>query len=210
MAKIRLKNSGKAVAWLIRAIAATMRFRVNDLADLESGSDRRYIWLFWHNRMFLMPWIHQGSFPGRPSGILSSPSGDGEIIAQTCEQFGFKAVRGSSSRGGAKAMRELAVLLKAGYDLGITPDGPRGPRYRLNPGVIKLAQLTGTMLLPVHVRYERAIRFKTWDGFLLPMPFSTAEIQFGPSYHVQRDMTEEECESQRADLERIMIEGTGE
>ena len=208
--KIRLKNPGKPVAWLIRAIGNTLKYRVINNARMESGGERRHIWVFWHNRMFLIPWIRQNMFPGQPGGFLTSPSGDGEVIAQACSDFGLKPVRGSSSRGGAKAMMELAELLKTGHDLGITPDGPRGPRYKLNMGVIKLAQLTGAMILPVHVRYDNAFRFKTWDGFLLPKPFSGVEIEFGPSFVLPRRMTEEECEARRVELERVMIAGTGE
>lgn len=210
MAKIRLKNAGRLVAGLIRGIADTMRFRIINRADMEAGGDRRHIWVFWHNRMFLVPWIRQNMFPGQPGGFLTSPSGDGAVIADACSDFGLKPVRGSSSRGGAKAMMEMAELLKSGHDLGITPDGPRGPRYRLNMGVIKLAQLSGAMLLPIHVRYDRSFRFKSWDGFLLPMPFSHAEIEFGPSFVLPRRMTEEQCEAERLKLERIMIAGTGE
>lgn len=210
MAKIRLKNAGRLLAGLIRGIADTMRFRIINRAAMEAGGDRRHIWVFWHNRMFLVPWIRQNMFPGQPGGFLTSPSGDGAVIADACSDFGLKPVRGSSSRGGAKAMMEMAELLKTGHDLGITPDGPRGPRYRLNMGVIKLAQLSGAMLLPVHVRYDRSFRFKTWDGFLLPMPFSSVEIEFGPSFVLPRRMTDEQCEAERVKLERIMIEGTGD
>lgn len=210
MAKIRLKNAGRLVAGIIRGVADTMHFRVINRADMAAGSDRRHIWVFWHNRMFLVPWIRQNMFPGQPGGFLTSPSGDGAVIADACSEFGLKPVRGSSSRGGAKAMMEMAELLRTGHDLGVTPDGPRGPRYRLNMGVIKLAQLTGAMLLPVHVRYDKAVRFKTWDGFLLPLPFSRVEIEFAPSFVLPRRMSEEECEAERVKLERIMIEGTGE
>ena len=210
MAKIRLKNPGKPVAWLIRTIGNTLKYRVINHAGMVAGSDRRHIWVFWHNRMFLIPWMRQNFFPGQPGGFLTSPSGDGEIIAQACSDFGLKPVRGSSSRGGAKAMMELAELLKTGHDLGITPDGPRGPRYRMNLGVIKLAQLTGAMILPVHVRYEKAVRLKTWDGFLLPVPFSGVEIEFASPFTLPRRMTEEECEQRRVELECLMIAGTRE
>lgn len=210
MAKIRLRHPGKPIAAIIRAVAGTLRFRVRNDAAMEFGSDRRHIWVFWHNRMFLIPWIRENVFPGQPGGFLTSPSGDGGIIADACSEFGLKPVRGSSSRGGARAMREMAGLLETGHDLGITPDGPRGPRYRLNMGVIKLAQLTGAMILPVHIRYERAIRFRTWDGFLIPMPFSEVEIWFSPSFTLPRRLTEDQCEIERASLEEVMRAGAGE
>jgi len=210
MAKIRLKNPGKLVARLIRAIAGTLRFRIINDAELTYPTDKRHIWVFWHNRMFLVPWLRENLIPGQEGAFLTSPSGDGSIIADACSDFKLKPVRGSSSRRGAQAMVELAHYVKNGHDIGITPDGPRGPRYHMNLGVIKLAQLTGAELMPVHVRYDRAIRFKTWDGFLLPVPFSGVEIEFGKPFSVPRRMTEEECEAERLQLEQILVSGTHE
>ena len=210
MAKIRLKNPGRPVAWLIRAIGDTLRYRVKNHAGLAFPTDERHIWVFWHNRMFLIPWLRENLIPGQEGAFLTSPSGDGQIIAEACADFKLKPVRGSSSRRGAQAMVELANYVKSGHDIGITPDGPRGPRYAMNMGVIKLAQLTGGRLMPVHVRYDRAVRLPTWDGFLLPLPFSSVEIEFGEPFTVPRRMTEDECEHQRAELERILREGTHE
>ncbi len=210
MAKIRLKNPGKPVAWLIRVIAGTLRCRIINHAGLHYPSDERAIWVFWHNRMFMIPWLRETLIPGQEGAFLTSPSGDGQVIAEACADFKLKPVRGSSSRRGAQAMVELAHYVKTGHDIGVTPDGPRGPRYRMNLGVIKLAQLTGAKLMPVHVRYDRAIRFRTWDGFLLPVPFSGVEVEFGVPYTVPRRMTDEECEVQRVALEKLMVEGTGE
>ena len=210
MAKIRLKNPGKLVARLIRAIAGTLRFRIINDAELSYPTDKRHIWVFWHNRMFLIPWLRENLIPGQEGAFLTSPSGDGSIIADACSDFKLKPVRGSSSRRGAQAMVELAHYVKTGHDIGITPDGPRGPRYHMNLGVIKLAQLTGAELMPVHVRYDRAIRFKTWDGFLLPVPFSGVEIEFGKPFSVPRRMTDEQCEAERLKLEQMLVAGTHE
>lgn len=210
MAKIRLKNPGKPVAWLIRTIGNTLRYRIVNHAGLSFPSDERHIWVFWHNRMLLIPWLREALIPGQEGAFLTSPSGDGEIIAQACSDFKLKPVRGSSSRRGAQAMVELAKYVQSGHDIGITPDGPRGPRYHMNMGVIKLAQLTGGKLMPVHMRFEKAYRLKTWDEFILPMPFSRVEIEFAQPYTVPRRMTEEECEMERVKLENIMREGTHE
>lgn len=210
MAKIRLKNPGKPLAWLIRATCGTLRFRVVDHAGLDGSSMDQRTWIFWHNRMFIFPWLHQALFPGRRGAVLTSASGDGQIIADVCSEFGFRAVRGSSSRRGAQALMALADCIRAGEDIGITPDGPRGPRFRMNMGVIKLAQLTGGKLMPVHVRYDRALRLPTWDGFQIPLPFSGVEVEIASPFTLPRRMTEEECESRRAELERAMIAGAGE
>ena len=210
MAKIRLKNPGKPIAWLIRAVCGTLRFRVVDHAGITGQDMDQRTWIFWHNRMFIFPWLHQSLFPGRGGAVLTSASGDGQIIADVCSEFGFTAVRGSSSRRGAQALMALADCVNTGRDIGITPDGPRGPRFQMNMGVIKLAQLTGGKLMPVHVRYDRALRLRTWDGFQIPLPFSGVEIEITSPFTVPRRITEEECELRRAELERLMIAGTGE
>jgi lysophospholipid acyltransferase (LPLAT)-like uncharacterized protein len=145
MAKIRIKSAGKIIAWLMRGIGATLTFEVEDRGGAFDTSRRGMIWAFWHNRMFLIPWLHDHWFAHVPGTILTSPSGDGQIIADVCESFGIEAERGSSSKPqqGMSALIALAGKVKEGYDIGITPDGPRGPCYQLQPGIIKLAQLTG-------------------------------------------------------------------
>lgn len=206
MAKIRIKNIGKYVALLMRGIGATLRFEAVDNAGAFDTSRTGRIWAFWHNRMFVIPYIHEAWFAHIPGAILSSPSGDGQIIADACAAFGFEAARGSSSKPqkGLGALIMMAEKVKEGRDIGITPDGPRGPIYQLQPGIIKLGQLTGGSIMPVRVEYSRAIRFKTWDQFLLPLPFSKVRVIFEPSMTVPRKMTEEEFEEQRLILEKAM------
>src|SRR3569623_1870053 len=164
MAKIRLKNTAGPIAWLIRNVCNTLRFQVIDHAGFSTIDPPQRTWIFWHNRMFIFPWLHSEILPKRGGVVLTSPSGDGQIIADVCARFGFAPVRGSSSRKGMQALMALAECAKNGTDIGITPDGPRGPRYQMSMGVIKLGQLTGGLLMPVHVRYSHAIRFPTWDG----------------------------------------------
>ena len=194
----------------MRTIADTLKFRVINHAGYEPQRDAPIIWGFWHNRMFLIPWLFHGLTAGRPGTALTSPSGDGAVIADVCAEFGINTVRGSSSRRGMQAMRELTDVIEKGHVIGITPDGPRGPCYNLNMGVIKLAQLTGTPVMPVSLRFSRSYKFPTWDKFRLPLPFSTVEIEFGALHHLPRKMTEEECEARRAEIERVMIAGNGE
>jgi lysophospholipid acyltransferase (LPLAT)-like uncharacterized protein len=209
MAKIRIKSAGKIIAWLMRGIGATLSFEVEDRGGAFDTSRRGMIWAFWHNRMFLIPWLHDHWFAHVPGTILTSPSGDGQIIADVCESFGIEAERGSSSKPqqGMSALIALAGKVKEGYDIGITPDGPRGPCYQLQPGIIKLAQLTGGSILPVHIHYSRAIRFKTWDRFELPLPFAKVKITFDAPMTVPRRMTEEEYEQHRALLEARLKAG---
>jgi Kdo2-lipid IVA 3' secondary acyltransferase len=206
VAKIRIKNVGKVIALLMRGIGTTLRFQVEDKAGAFVTSRTGCIWAFWHNRMFVIPYIHDRWFAHIPGAILSSPSGDGQIIADVCATFGFEAARGSSSKPqkGLGALIMMAEKVKEGRDVGITPDGPRGPKYYLQPGIIKLAQLTGGAIMPVRVEYSRALHFKTWDGFMLPLPFSTVKVIFEPTLTVARKMTEEEFEVQRIRLQDVM------
>lgn len=209
MAKIRLKNPGKLIAHFIRSIATTLDVEMVSTGDVDHHEGHPLIWVFWHNRMLLMPWMHQRLYPGMGGAILCSPSGDGQIIADVCGRFGMTPVRGSSSRRGAQALVELANQTKLGKDIGITPDGPRGPAYRMHPGVIKLAQLSGAPMLPMHVTYSSAVRLPTWDEFLVPLPFSKVRLEIGRRITVPRRMTEAECEAQRLHLESIMRAGAG-
>lgn len=202
MAKIRIRNAGKIVAWLIRGIAATLKVEFVDRAGILHTRPRGpLIWAFWHNRMFLAPWMHHHIFPHIHGCILSSASGDGQVIADICAEFGFVAARGSSSRKGIGALVALAEAVKEGLDIGITPDGPRGPCYQLNPGIIKLAQLTGVSILPMHFHFQRTLKMPTWDRFELPLPFSRVRIVLDSLQSIPRRMTEEEFEVERAKLE---------
>jgi len=210
MAKIRIKSAGKIIAWIMRGIGMTLRWEVRDDAGVFDATRKGWIWSFWHNRMFLIPWLHQEWFANVPGTILTSPSGDGQIIADVCESFGIEAERGSSSKPekGMSALIALAAKAREGYEIGITPDGPRGPLHRVQPGIVKLAQLTGVPIIPVHLHYSHAIQFKTWDEFLLPLPFAKVTLVFDKPHHIPRRMTEEEFEQKRLALEDVMRFGT--
>ena len=196
----------------MRGIGATLTFEVVDQAGAFDAKRRGVIWSFWHNRMFLIPWLHDRWFAHVPGTILTSPSGDGQIIADVCESFGIEAERGSSSKPqqGMSALIALTSKVREGYDVGITPDGPRGPCFSLQPGIVKLAQLSGGVIMPVHVNYSRSIKFKTWDRFELPWPFAHVRITFAPPVTVPRRVSEEGFEEIRAALEKAMIQGVDE
>lgn len=209
MAKIRIKSAGKIIAWLMRAIGMTLRWEIRDDAGVFDSQRRGWIWAFWHNRMFMIPWTHYEWFPQIPGTILTSPSGDGQIIADICATFGIEAERGSSSKPekGMSALIALAAKAREGYEIGITPDGPRGPIYHVQPGIVKLAQLTGVPIVPTHLHYSRFIQFKTWDQFMLPLPFAKVTLVLDKPHHIPRRMTEEEFEQKRAALEEVMRAG---
>jgi lysophospholipid acyltransferase (LPLAT)-like uncharacterized protein len=192
---------------MVRLIVATLRFHVRDDAGVIGGpATPRLIWAFWHKSLFVIPHLLNHYLSHRPGAALTSASRDGEILAAFLERFNVRPIRGSSSRQGAAALLEMKRLIEQGFDVGITPDGPRGPRYHLNPGVITLAQKTGALIMPIRVRYSRCWRLKTWDAFEIPKPFATVTIALLPLYRVAPAFSDEEFEPERARLERILRE----
>jgi lysophospholipid acyltransferase (LPLAT)-like uncharacterized protein len=130
--------------------------------------------------------------------ILSSDSKDGERSAATWRWLGIHAVRGTAGHSGAQALVRMIQIVKQGWDLGITVDGPRGPRQKAKPGVLAVSRKTGAWLVPVCVAYGRAWQLKTWDGMLVPMPFSRVRVQYGEPFRVT---TQQEEDSLLARLE---------
>lgn len=143
----------------------------------------------------------------RDSVVLASASKDGAAIEAAVGVYGVGSVRGSSSRRGAAALIALKKAAKAGKDLIITPDGPRGPRYSMQPGVIKLAQTTGVAVLPISLYFENCWRLKTWDRFIIPKPFSKMTLIFREPLEISRKLDEDEFEAARLNLETILREG---
>lgn len=162
---------------LIRCIYATMRITVVG-KEIMPGFDARgegYIGVFWHGRILMFPFL----YPGKALHILVSQHRDGEIIANILCRFGFHLVRGSSSRGGHDAMREMMRLLRADLDLGIAADGPRGPAEVLKPGAAQLARLSGKAVIPITFSASKSLRFTSWDKFMFPLPFSRGVFVVG-------------------------------
>ncbi len=134
---------------------------------------------------------------GQRLAVLTSPSRDGGLLSAVVRRFGVESVRGSSSRRGGVALRELHSKLDEGCDVIITPDGPRGPVYTLGPGIIFLAAQTGLPLLLVQVKYERCWKLKSWDRFRIPKPFSKVVITLRPAELLGELATDEEFEEAR-------------
>ena len=192
---------GGLVATLIRVIGWTQRMDVEDRCGvLKRDYKQPMIWTFWHNRMFVVPLLTRYA-PHRTGAVLTSASKDGAVIAAVMKRFGLKSVRGSSSRRGGTALLALRGTLEAGEDVAVTPDGPRGPRYKLGPGVVFLAQRTGAGILPIHIEYSRAVRLKSWDRFMIPLPFAKVRVIFDELIFVSR---EADTEAERARIEQLM------
>lgn len=190
---------------LMRLLFRTLRVRVIDRAGFTAATELRPLfYVFWHNRMLIMPYIFERYVRPRPAAALTSASKDGEFVAAIVRQFGILPVRGSSSRRGGQALVEMRRLVRRNYIVGVTPDGPRGPRAELQSGVVKLAQLTGAPVMPVHVRYSHCWRLKTWDGFMIPRPFSSVEVTFDELQSVAETSDDDAFEKERARLELVL------
>lgn len=212
LAGIRL--TARTVAGLlegaIRLFSKTLRVEVIDRAGYFRGDHTgEYIFAFWHNRLFVMPLAFRRWCGHRKGAVgLASASRDGTLLSHILERIGIRTVRGSSSRRGSAATLALIKEMREGYDAMITPDGPRGPRYRLNPGVIFLAAKTGQPILFLQVEFSRCVRLRTWDRFIIPLPFSRVIFTSLPLYFVPPTEDAKELETHRARLEELAAPGT--
>jgi lysophospholipid acyltransferase (LPLAT)-like uncharacterized protein len=164
------------------------------------ASGRRVILAFWHNRQIGFLRIADEL---RPVEVLISRHGDGEIIARIVARFGIGSVRGSSTRGGQAAVKQLVAASRESH-LAITPDGPLGPRYRAKQGVALVAALTGLPVTWVSWSTDRAWRFRSWDRFLLPKPFARIRYRVDGMVEVPRNAVGDEIEAARQEIERRM------
>lgn len=195
---------------MVRLLAMTMHFRVVDHCGITRGElSKPVIWLTWHNRILMMGHVVQKFLPTREGAVLASPSTDGEIIAQFMQRFGVGFIQGSSNKRSAGALKEMIRWVRADKDVSITPDGPRGPKYHVEPGAVKLAQLTRTELMMVHVDISRAWKAKTWDAFRIPKPFSTFTVTFHELVSVARTSSEEAFSEEHRRIEDLFRSKTG-
>ncbi len=200
----------RLAAWVIwaglRLIAVTLRYRINDPHGFTSRKDcRQAIYCVWHNRLALSMKLYFsfGREHHEAAGLagLVSASKDGAFLAAILQRFGVLPVRGSSSRRGPQALLELTTWAERGYDLAITPDGPRGPRYVVQEGVMSLAQITGLPVVPVSYFLKRKFQLKSWDRFQIPLPFTLCEVTAGRMFHIPRETSDGEREALRQQLE---------
>jgi hypothetical protein len=142
---------------------------------------KRFIYAFWHQRQLFFTWSHRDV----NAAVLVSRSNDGELIAKAMELSNIGAVRGSSSRGGAVAAREMVEILRAGRDVGITPDGPRGPAREVKEGAVRVAQLSGMPIVPIANALSNKLEIaKSWDRLQVPLPFGRAVVIYGEPVRV--------------------------
>jgi len=199
---------------VVRSLGATMRIRHVDRDGLDGleVAGKRYIHAFWHSRLLFMPY----SYRGARIALVISQHRDGEYITRTMQRlrraggadFEVSTVRGSSTRGGAAALRGAVRKLRDGWDLGITPDGPRGPRHEVQSGVIEIARLSGVPVVPVTFAAHPGWALNSWDRFLVPRPFARGLFLYGKPMEIPRHADSDQREALRFRLEQTLTDLT--
>jgi lysophospholipid acyltransferase (LPLAT)-like uncharacterized protein len=195
-------------SYLIRLLCASLRYKIVDEGGFfQQDVSRPVVLLLWHNRILATPVLY-GRYYGKRKGllVLTSPSRDGAYLSEFVRCFGLGSVRGSSSKRGAAALLDLMQKIEEGFDLCVTPDGPRGPRYSLGPGVILLSERCQVPLVPLLIEYSAYWRFKSWDGFAVPKPYSAVIVTILPKMQIGKTTSEAEFEAERKRVERVMTE----
>jgi lysophospholipid acyltransferase (LPLAT)-like uncharacterized protein len=184
---------------LVGALGGSLTARLHP-RSLHRRPHAPVIYAFWHGRMLVPAATHRG----RRIGILVSIHRDGEYIARVVDRLGFATIRGSTTRGGVPGLKGMLRHARAGFDIAFTPDGPRGPRYRVQPGVIYAASRTGLPVLPTAVEANPAWILGSWDEFTIPKPFARAVILSGEPMPVPPDLDRDGIEAYRRTLEEEM------
>jgi lysophospholipid acyltransferase (LPLAT)-like uncharacterized protein len=191
---------------LYRVWAKTLRLQVEDPNGVVAlVRDRPVIFAIWHNRLLMLPRVFDPYFPTRQSYGLISASGDGDLIARFIERSGYGTIRGSSSRKGVIALRQLVDTLAADGNVLVTPDGPRGPVYQVSQGIVFLSQKSGAPVVPIHMEYSRCWRLKSWDRFVVPWPFAKLRAIFGAPITVPPIENAEQFAAEQLRLQNAMM-----
>ena len=185
----------------LRALALTLRIRREEAAVAPLwAAHAPLIYAVWHGRILLLPRL----YGRRGSHALASRSRDGELVARWIGRLGLVPVRGSSTRGGGEALRQLARVLRQGGEVVVVPDGPTGPREVLKVGVIALARLSGAPIVPTAFGASREWRLHSWDEFRIPKPFARCVVRFGEPIRIPAGADRAALEAARKDVEAAL------
>lgn len=195
---------------LLRLWMSTLRYHVRPHGSRydpwQVAPGEQYIYAFWHESLLVYAYL----YGRRTVQVLISEHADGELVARIARHLGYSVVRGSSTRGGQRAVREMVELCGAGKHVAVTPDGPRGPRRRLQLGMIFLASRTGIPILPSGTACTGAWRLRSWDRFMLPHPGCAAYTVVGDPIHVPAGLGRDGLESYRRHVETVLNDLTEE
>jgi lysophospholipid acyltransferase (LPLAT)-like uncharacterized protein len=188
---------------LVGALGATLRWRLDGFEQFDRirAAGHVPIMSFWHGR--ILPATYY--FRRRGIVVITSENFDGEWIAGIIERFGYGTARGSSSRGGARALLQMSRELAAGHPVGFTVDGPRGPARVSQPGAVWLAKASGHPVLPFHCEADRSWTMRSWDQTQIPKPFATVAISIGEPFYVPRDADDAAMAQAREKLDRALF-----
>lgn len=183
----------------LRLLAATWRVRFVNARVVEELRSRRqpFLYVLWHGQLLPLIWAHRG----RGIAIMVSEHRDGELIARVAHSIGFRTVRGSTSRGAARALLGACREVESGRDMAVTVDGPRGPAGSVAPGALVIAQRTGAPMVPTAASASRAWRLRSWDRFMIPKPFARVVVSYGEPIRVAADSAREAAD----DVERVRL-----
>jgi lysophospholipid acyltransferase (LPLAT)-like uncharacterized protein len=198
---VLIRMLGFLGAWLIRLWVGTVQYRYRCLDPRVEPSQlhERYIFAFWHENILLLAYHY-----GRPDvWVLVSQHADGQLIAEICWHVGFSVIRGSTTRGGTEAVRQMLRTARAAH-LVITPDGPRGPRRHVQMGLVYLAARTGLPVVPIGIGYCRPWRLRSWDRFAVPRLFSRGRCVIGVPITVPAGAEKEQLEPYRQLVEEAL------
>jgi len=200
---------GRIVAFMIRLVGLTLRYRFEDPHGhlRRNHSQSPVIWVFWHNCLFSVPLVYRRFSGEALASALTSASRDGALIASVVKSFGARPIRGSSSRRGMAALIAMKKAIAGGDHAFITPDGPRGPRHHLQPGVVKLSQSAAVPIIAVSFHHSASWRLKSWDRFHIPKPFSRVIVHLGESIQVPPDVDKNDFELYRLKVENALGRG---
>ena len=199
--RIQIPIIAAVVYSVIRLLGPTLRFEVLGWHHAEKvyASKKQCIWAFWHRVIIPIVWWYRN----HGVVVMNTTAFDGQWTRKVIEWLGFGTAQGSSSRGGLRGLAVMARRIEEGKDCAFTIDGPRGPRYIAKPGPVMLARKTGAPIMVFHVGVDRGRTFeKTWDHFLLPMPFARAVILFAPPIFVPRDASVELMDAKHAEMQK--------
>ena len=213
---IKSDTMRSTLCWLaasyVRLMRTTGRWRTEggDHPAHYLTEGKPFIVAFWHQRLLMMPYTWRSVGGDRPFNMLISSHRDGEIISRTIARFDIKTIAGSTGKGkgGAAALRQILKALKAGEVVGMTPDGPRGPRMRASDGIIQAARMAGVPIFPLTYSASNRKVIQSWDRFILPLPFSRGVSHWGDPIFVDRKLDEEGMEAKRVELENALTELT--
>ena len=208
---LRTKLAYSIVCWIgakyIKFVSFTTKWSFINKKYVENlwKKNEAFILCFWHGRLLMMPlsWNKK-----KKINVLISAHPDGQLLSKTVEHFDIKTIIGSSSKGGSEAVRNIIKSLKSGISIGMTPDGPRGPRMKINSAIIKIASLTGSKIVPLAYSVKRKFFLNSWDKFLVALPFGKGCFVWGRPIKIKRNVSSNEDLKLSKKLEKILLKLT--